>query len=119
MAAWLVAADHCALAGAMQKRVTAAAAPHEHCPGHPAPSKNGSNEDLPCCKSLIATSVAPAKNVIGYGAHAFVAQPYFSNESLALWPSDGPIAESTQVLLTGIPTRNRSGAFSLTLRRFS
>lgn len=93
MAAWFVAADHCALAGVMQKQVSAAA-PHEHCPGHPAPSKNGSNEDLPCCKSLIATSVAPAKNVVGYGVHALVAQPYLSNESLlALVHSDALIAE--------------------------
>lgn len=91
--AWLLASNHCALAGAMQKRVTMSAA-HEHCPGHPAPVKKGADEDLPCCKSLVATSIAPAKNVVGYETNVFVSQQYPSIESLlALWHSDAPIAE--------------------------
>ena len=93
MAAWFVASDHCALAGAMQKRVTASAA-HEHCPGHSAPGKKGADENLPCCKSLLATSVAPAKNAVGSDAKTFVWQRYPSIESLlALWHSDPPVTE--------------------------
>ncbi|MDQ6625195.1 MAG: hypothetical protein M3Y69_03500 [Verrucomicrobiota bacterium] len=93
MAAWFVASDHCALAGALQKRATASAA-HQHCPGHPAPGKKGSGEDLPCCKSLLATSVAPVKNAVGGDAKTFVLQQYSSIESLlALWHSDPPVTE--------------------------
>ena len=93
MAAWFVASDHCALAGALQQRVMASPA-HEHCPGHPAPGKKGTEEGLPCCKSLLATSVAPAKNITGYDTSVFVWQQYPSTESLlAFWHSDAPIAE--------------------------
>jgi len=93
MAAWFVAADHCALAGAIQKQTTASAS-HEHCPGHPAPAKKGGEEGLPCCKSLLATSVSPAKNVVGNESKVFVRQEYLSIESLlALWHFNAPIAE--------------------------
>ena len=93
MAAWFVAADHCALASAMQQRVTASAS-HGHCPGHPTPGKKGAEENLPCCKSLRATSVAPAKSVVGQDNNIFVLQQYPSTESLlALWHSSAPIAE--------------------------
>ena len=83
----------------MQKRVTVAAA-HEHCPGHSEPEKKSSESDLPCCKSLLAVSITPVKNVIGYDTHVFLSQQYPAMESvLSLWHADAPIAE----LNTGPP----------------
>ncbi|MFN2477386.1 MAG: hypothetical protein ABR526_13725 [Chthoniobacterales bacterium] len=92
MAAWFVAADHCALASALQKPVTSSA-PHAHCPGHPVPAKKGSSENLPCCKSLTALSAAPAKNVVGHDSTVFGSREYDAIAILlALWTSNAPVA---------------------------
>ena len=74
--AWFVASDHCALAGMLQ-RAAAAAPAEESCPGHSQPEKKQSSSELPCCKTLTATT-ATAKITTGYHASQFVLQPYFA-----------------------------------------
>ncbi|MEO5717228.1 MAG: hypothetical protein ABIR29_01495, partial [Chthoniobacterales bacterium] len=79
MAAWLVAFDHCALAGVLIHPV-AATAIQESCPGHSQPEKKQNQSELPCCKSLTATT-APLKISAGYDATSFVLQLFFSADS--------------------------------------
>ncbi len=75
--AWLVASDHCALAGVLLRPVAAPAA-QESCPGHsPEGEKKPSQGELPCCKTLVAAP-APAKISAGYDLSFFVLQPYLA-----------------------------------------
>lgn len=76
--AWFVATDHCALAGVLLRPAFAAAPAQESCPGHSSqPEKKQSQGELPCCKTLAATT-APAKISAGYHANQFVLQPYLA-----------------------------------------
>ena len=92
IAAWFVASDHCALASVLI-RPAAAPSAEEHCPGHSQPEKKPVQGDMPCCKSLAATT-APAKVSAAYDATLFVAQPSLATDSpLLSWHSDAPSAE--------------------------
>ena len=60
IAAWFSISNHCAV-GALIAKTNSAVAPM-HCHGNqPAPSKKGSEEDMPCCKMLRATITSEAK----------------------------------------------------------
>ena len=60
MVAWFSISNHCAV-GALIAKTNSAVAPM-HCHGNqPAPSKKGSEEDMPCCKMLRATITSEAK----------------------------------------------------------
>lgn len=101
IAAWLLAANHCVVAGLLP-RASAPAGEHEHCPGHKAPEndqKSGDCDGTGCCKSLSAP-VALAKNLVGYDLAIFA--------KVALSPDDRITARATrpQILLaldTGPP----------------
>lgn len=61
--AWLVASNHCAIAG-FAPRPAAIAAGHEHCPAQKAPEKRpGGCDGHNCCKSLSAPTVALTKSL--------------------------------------------------------
>ncbi|MEO7166593.1 MAG: hypothetical protein ABI016_06095 [Chthoniobacterales bacterium] len=92
--AWFVASDHCALAAALLRPAASISAPaQESCPGHSQPEKKQSPSELPCCKTLVATT-APAKISAGYDLTSFVLQPYLAS-AFQLLPghSDAPSAE--------------------------
>lgn len=91
--AWFVASDHCALVGALLHPVAKSAA-QESCPGHsPQPEKKQSGGELPCCKTLVATTV-PVKVSPAYDASQFVLQPYLAADfQLVFVASDAPAAE--------------------------
>ncbi|MGI8958138.1 MAG: hypothetical protein ACR2II_14685 [Chthoniobacterales bacterium] len=88
MAAWLVAFDHCALAGILIQPV-ATTAVQESCPGHSQPEKQQNQSELPCCKSLAAT-IAPLKISAGYDTTSFVVQLFFPADSLLLRGNSEP-----------------------------
>ncbi len=75
--AWFVASDHCALAAVLLQPTATAPAAQESCPGHSQSEKKQSSSELPCCKTLTATT-ATAKITTGYHASQFVLQPYFA-----------------------------------------
>ncbi len=81
MAAWFVAFDHCALASVLKSPLVAEPA-QQSCPGHSQPEKKQSQGELPCCKSLAATT-APLKISAGYDTTSFVLQLFF--------PADSPL----------------------------
>ncbi len=92
MAAWLVAFDHCALAGILI-RPAATTPVQESCPGHSQPEKKQNQGELPCCKSLSATT-APLKISAGYDTTSFVVHLFFSAASpLVLGHSEPRIDE--------------------------
>lgn len=95
IAAWLVAANHCVVAGLLPKQPVPSAE-QEHCPGHKAPAdeqKSGDCGDASCCKSLSAP-IALAKNLVGYDLGIFAAIGYLANECNALvGQHDAPISE--------------------------
>lgn len=79
MTAWFVASDHCALAATLLRPAAATSAPaQESCPGHSQPEKKQSPSELPCCKTLVATT-APAKITAGYDLYSFVLQFYLAS----------------------------------------
>ena len=78
IAAWLVASDHCALAGVLMRSVSKPSM-NEHCAGHSQPGKKQSSNDSPCCKTLVATT-ATAKISAGYDLSVFAFQPYAEAE---------------------------------------
>jgi len=60
--AWISVSNHCAL-GALIAKTNSAVAPM-HCHGNqPAPSKKNSQEEMPCCKMLLATITDAAKTM--------------------------------------------------------
>lgn len=76
MSAWLLAANHCAIAGLLPK--APAASEHAECPGHPAPAGDEKGRDCDgsgCCKSLSAP-LAVAKNLVGYDLACFAKVTY-------------------------------------------
>ncbi len=89
IAAWLVASDHCALAGVLLQP-----AAQEICPGHSSePEKTPADGGLPCCKTLCATP-AQMKVSAGYNLDFFGLQPYFEIDFPLLWGnSTAPSAE--------------------------
>ncbi len=89
IAAWLVASDHCALAGVLLQP-----AAQEICPGHSSePEKTPDQGELPCCKALSAT-LAPAKISGSYDLTFFGLQPYVEfNFQLVFGTSAAPAAE--------------------------
>lgn len=81
-AAWLLAANHCAVAG-LTLKPTAAPTGHEHCP---ASSKSPVEKDKPndcdgfnCCKSLSAPAVF-AKKLVGYDKAFYALKDYVVSE---------------------------------------
>ena len=89
IAAWLVASDHCALAGVLLQPSV-----EDSCPGHSsAPEKTPDQGELPCCKALSAT-LAPAKISAGYDLNFFGIQPYLETDfPLVFEHSSVPSAE--------------------------
>ncbi len=78
LAAWLLASNHCALAGVMP--VAKAAAVTSHCHSSPeAPAPDDKERDCDgskCCNSLAAPSLAFAKDVLSYDASLVIAAAY-------------------------------------------
>lgn len=66
----------------------------ESCPGHaPQPEKEQNQSDLPCCKSLAATT-APVKISAGYDLSLFVLQSYLTADfAFISGNADAPLAE--------------------------
>ena len=77
IAAWLLAANHCVVAGFVPP-ARVASAEHAPCPGHPAPAQdneNGGCEAVSCCESL-AAPVAFTKAAAQYDASAFATHDF-------------------------------------------
>ncbi len=83
LAAWLVASNHCALAGILPKPV-AATSEHSHCGGsQEAPvekEQGGECDGSRCCDALSAPPLALAKNLISYDAAFFLATDYLGSD---------------------------------------
>ncbi len=65
-AAWLLASNHCVVAGLLPAPSTTPSE-HEHCPGHKTPEqpkKNGGCDGQNCCKSLSALANVSAKSLV-------------------------------------------------------
>ena len=78
-AAWLLASNHCAVAGYALKNP--AKPTHEHCAGHAGsgqPQKDKGCDDRNCCKSLTAPSVTLAKSPVSFDPFHFVRADYFA-----------------------------------------
>ena len=96
VAAWLLASNHCALAGLAPSQQKAVATSHCHGSSEaPAPSdKERECDGSKCCNSLAAPSLAFAKAVVTYDASLFVPEDFLAFEQRALGPEHGaPIAE--------------------------
>lgn len=112
-AAWLLAANHCAVA-CLLPQSTAGASEHEHCPASDAPADDGQPagcDSLNCCKSLSAPATF-AKKLVGYDKAFYTSKDYIVSE--LAFPGDqheAPISE----LDTG-PPRTRSFAESVLQR---
>ena len=88
LAAWLVASNHCALAGLMPLPQEPAATSHCHTSSE-APAPEGKERDCDgskCCNSLSAPSLAFAKSVVSYDGTLFgpVNHPAFEQHALDL-----------------------------------
>lgn len=111
--AWLLAANHCAVA-CLLPQSTAASSEHEHCTSSEAPADNGQPtgcDSLNCCKSLSAPATL-AKKLVGYDKAFYTSKDYVVSEFV--FPSDqhdAPISE----LDTG-PPRTHSFAESVLQR---
>ena len=60
--AWFSISNHCAVGGLIAKTNSAVAPMHCH-GNQPTPSKKSSEEEMPCCKMLLATLAGEAKVV--------------------------------------------------------
>ncbi len=82
ISAWLLASNHCALAGEIghhavkPAHVDATGAGHGHCPG-PSQEKDGDESEMLCCSSLQATFAQPAKSFTAFDQVSFVSVAYF------------------------------------------
>ena len=78
LASWLLASNHCALAGMMPLPQEAAVTSHCHgSPEAPAPADEERDCDgSKCCKSLSVPSLAFAKTVVSYDTTLFTATDY-------------------------------------------
>lgn len=95
-AAWVLAANHCAVA-CMLPQSPAASSQHEHCAGaSDAPADNNQPagcDSLNCCKSLSAPATF-AKKLVGYDKAFYTSKDYVVSEFV--FPSDqhdAPISE--------------------------
>lgn len=88
LAAWLLASNHCALAGVMPVAKQVVVSSHCHSsPEAPAPDeKERECDGSKCCNSLAAPSLAFAKYVVSYDTSLFVANdgPAFEQRVLGL-----------------------------------
>lgn len=78
IAAWLLAANHCLVAGLMPVSSVAAAS-HEHCGGKKSSQpekKNRGCDGQNCCKSLSAPAIALAKNLVAADTVSFAPNDY-------------------------------------------
>src|SRR5437667_2130608 len=86
LAAWFSISNHCALGGLIAKTNSTVATMHCH-GNQPAPSKNSSEEKMPCCKLLRATVTSDAKTVQVANKNflpvqiGIIAQIIFANEA--------------------------------------
>lgn len=112
-AAWVLAANHCAVA-CLLPQSTAGSSEHEHCAPSDAPADDGQPagcDSLNCCKSLSAPANF-AKKLVGYDKAFYTSKDYVVSEFV--FPSDqhdAPISE----LDTG-PPRTHSFAESVLQR---
>ncbi len=86
-AAWLLAANHCAVA-CLLPQSTAGSSEHEHCPASDAPADDGQPagcDTLNCCKSLSAPTTF-AKKLVGCDKAYYTLQDYVVSEFV--FPSD-------------------------------
>ncbi len=77
-AAWLLASNHCVVAGLLPAPSTTQGA-HEHCPGHKSPEqpkKNGGCDGQNCCKSLSALAPISAKILAAVNSIAIPREDY-------------------------------------------
>ncbi len=96
VAAWLLASNHCALAGLTPAPKEAVATSHCHGSSDaPAPDEKERDCDgSKCCNSLAAPSLAFAKDVVNYDAAFFIAADYPPFEQSVLgYEHEAPIAE--------------------------
>ena len=78
LTAWLVAANHCVVAGFLPAPPQAKSA-HGHCAGHSAPQqekKSGGCDEQNCCKSLSVPATAVVKNLVEYDHVSFARKDY-------------------------------------------
>ena len=92
---WLVVSNHCALGAVVSEPKAMTTQP---CPMHSQPSKQKDATDLPCCKTLRAVAVHPAKSFAA--AIFFLAHVEFAAASIIPSPQ---IQRGTLALDTGPP----------------
>lgn len=94
-AAWLLAANHCAVA-CLLPQSTASTSEHEHCTPSEAPGDKGEPagcDSLNCCKSLSAPATF-AKKLVGYDKAFYTPTDYVVSEFVFLSDQhDAPISE--------------------------
>ena len=76
--AWFAIVNHCALAGMLAMQAKPGIASCHHCPGDQSPTKNEDAKGSECCKTLHATFVTVAKQLVGHDTLLFALQPYFA-----------------------------------------
>lgn len=96
LAAWVVASNHCAIAGSLPKAAEQAA--HAHChASEEAPAQEEKQRECDgsrCCKSLSAPTLAFAKTLIAFDSQAFVPATLPALElTFATGDHDAPTAE--------------------------
>lgn len=82
ISAWLLASNHCAVAGvtghhaSLPRHADATNTGHAHCPGS-SREKDDDESDTLCCSSLQATVAQPAKSLAAFDPITFVPVAYF------------------------------------------
>jgi len=81
ISAWLLAGNHCALAGENEQEggsshVVATGFGRAHS-SIPAPDSDGDESEMACCSSLQAAVAQPAKNLVDFDQLSFVSVAYF------------------------------------------
>ena len=82
ISAWLLASNHCAVAGEMghhaplPAHVDATDTGHAHCPG-PSQEKDDDESEMLCCSSLQTTVAQPPKSLAAFDQLSFVPVAYF------------------------------------------
>ncbi|CAA9234578.1 MAG: hypothetical protein AVDCRST_MAG42-1321 [uncultured Chthoniobacterales bacterium] len=96
LAAWLLASNHCVLAGVMPVAKKAVASSHCH-GSSDAPASEEKERDCDgskCCNLLSAPSLAFAKDIVSYDAALFIAADYRAFEQCVVGGEyQAPIAE--------------------------
>ena len=92
--AWISISNHCAL-GALIAKTESAVAPM-HCHGNqPAPSKENSGEEMPCCKVLRAT-IAKDRSMVQYPVMSAQPIQYPAVVEILLFSSSQPSGISNE-----------------------